>query len=290
MNNNTYPSEPTLSHQFSRRDALRLAGAAAVSLALPMISRADEPKKKIPIALELYSVRVQLPQDFTGVIEAIGKMGYEGVEFAGYCRWDRKPHELRKLLDDNGLKCCGTHTGLDTLEGDNLKKTIELHQILGNKFLICPNLSADSTDSWKAMADRFNKISANAKEAGMFVGYHSHAQDFKKYDGKTGWEIFFDNTVPDVIHQLDVGNTLDGGGDPIALIKKYAGRTKSTHLKEHGGAPDAPIGEGKVDWIPLLDTYESVGGTEWYIVEHETSSHPLITIRQCLENLHKMGR
>jgi sugar phosphate isomerase/epimerase len=278
--------------EFSRRDALKLAGAAAASLALPTMARADEPKKKkIPIGLELYSVRVQLPLDFTGVIEAVGKMGYEGVEFAGYCRWDTKPHELRKLLDDNGLKCCGTHTHLDTLEGDNLKKTIELHQILGNKFLICPNFSADSADAWKAMAEKFNKISAQTKEAGMFVGYHSHAQDFKKYDGQTGWEIFFDNTIHDVIHQLDVGNTMDGGGDPLALIKKYAGRTRSTHIKERGGAsPDTPIGEGKVDWKSLFEAYETVGGTEWYIVEHETSSHPLVTIKQCIDNLHKMGK
>jgi sugar phosphate isomerase/epimerase len=276
--------------QYSRREALRLAGAAVASLSLACGALGDEPRKKIPIALELYSVRVQLPLDFTGVIEAIGKMGYEGVEFAGYCRWDTKPHELRKLLDDNGLKCCGTHTALPTLEGDNLKRTIELHKILGNKFLICPNLSADSAAGWVELAKKFNDISARAKESGMLVGYHSHAQDFKQYDGKSAWEIFFDNTNADVVHQLDVGNTLAGGGDPVALIKKYAGRTKTTHLKEHGGAPDAPIGEGKVDWKTLLATYETYGGTEWYIVEHETSSHPLTTIRECLENLHKMGR
>ena len=101
-------------------------------------------------------------------------------------------------------------------------------------------------------AKKFNDISARAKESGMFVGYHSHASDFKKFDGKTAWEIFFDNTKPDVIHQLDTGNTLDGGGDPLALIKKYPGRTKTTHLKEHGGGRDAPIGEGKVDWKALL--------------------------------------
>ncbi len=85
-------------------------------------------------------MRNLIPKDFPGTIEAIGKMGYQGVEFAGYHGWDRKPKELRKLLDDNGLKCCGTHTHLPTLEGDNLKKTAELHEILGNKFLICPSL------------------------------------------------------------------------------------------------------------------------------------------------------
>ena len=56
------------------------------------------------------------------------------------------------------------------------------------------------------------------------------------------------------------------------------------------GARDAPIGQGKVDWKPLLETCESVGGTEWYIVEHETSSHPLKTIKECLDYLRSIGR
>jgi sugar phosphate isomerase/epimerase len=279
-----------MDNNYSRRSILGYAAVAAAGLAFPAVTRADEPKKKIPIALELYSVRKELAADFTGVITAVGKMGYEGVEFAGYDGWDRKPDELRKLLDDSGLKCCGTHTGLATLEGDNLKKTIELHKTLGNKFLICPNLSAKDAQGWLDLAKKFNDISARARESDMFVGYHSHAGDFKKFDGKTAWEIFFDNTNPDVVHQLDTGNTLDGGGDPLTLIRKYPGRTKTTHIKEHGGANGAPVGEGTIDWKTLLEAYETVGGTEWYIVEHETGNTALKSVKACLDNLHKMGR
>jgi sugar phosphate isomerase/epimerase len=275
----------------SRRDLLRYAALASAALAAPSMLRAEEAKKKIPIGLELYSVRTLIPKDFPGTIEAIGKMGYVGVEFAGYHGWDAKPKELRKLLDDNGLKCCGTHTALATLEGDNLKKTVELHQILGNKFLICPSLSAKDAAGWTDLAKKFNDIAAQLKEFGMFTGYHSHAGDFKKYDGKTSWEIFFDNTNAEVVHQLDTGNTLDGGGDPLALVKKYASRTKTTHIKEHGGPKkDAAVGEGTIDWKTLLDTYEAVGGTEWYIVEHETGTTPMQSVKTCLENLHKLGR
>jgi len=61
-------------------------------------------------------------------------MGYQGVEFAGY--YGLTAEQLRKLLDDNGIVCCGTHTGLDTLLGDNLEKTIEFNKTLGNKYLI----------------------------------------------------------------------------------------------------------------------------------------------------------
>ena len=275
--------------EHSRRDFLKLTAAAAA--ALPAISFAeDAPKKRIPIALELYSVRKELARDFVPVIEAVGKMGYVGVEFAGYYGWDKRPNELRKLLDDNNLKCCGTHTALPTLEGDELKKTADLHHTLGNKFLICPSLSARDAQDWLELARKFNDISQRAAEFGMLVGYHSHAGDFKKYDGKTAWEIFFDNTRPEVVHQIDIGNTLDGGGDPLAMIKRYPGRTKTTHIKEHGGPPGAAIGEGTNDWPALFEAYETVGGTEWYIVEHETGQNPLQSVKTCLENLHKMGR
>lgn len=274
--------------QQSRRDVLRLAAMAAAAVAIPL--RAEGAKKRIPIGLELYSVRNELKKDFVGTIEAVGKMGYEGVEFAGYYEWQTKPKELRKLLDDNGLTCCGTHTPLITLEGDNLKKTAELHDILGNKFLICPSLGAKDGEGWMTLAKKFNDIAAKAKELGKFVGYHSHAGDFKKFDGKTSWEIFFDNTNADVIHQLDTGNTLDGGGDPLALLKKYAGRTKTTHIKEHGGAPDAPVGEGKIEWKAYLNTYETIGGTEWYIIEHETGKVPLESVKASLENFRLIAR
>ena len=277
--------------QPTRRDFLRYSAAATAAVGLlPSITRAAD-TKKIPIGLELYSLRNQLPKDFVGVMTQVGKMGYDGVEFAStYYGWDKKPKDLRKLLDDNNLKCCGVHTALNTLQGDNLKRTIELHKTLGNKFLICPSMPGATAQAWLDNAKRFNDIAARAKEDGMFVGYHSHAGDFKKFDGKTTWEIFFDNTTPDVIHQIDIGNTMDGGGDPLAMIKKYPGRTKTTHVKEHGAGPEAAIGEGKVDWKAYLEAYTTVGGTEWYIVEHETGKQPLQSVKTCLDNLHKMGR
>ena len=276
----------------SRRDILRYASAAVAALAVPSFLKADEKKKKIPIGLELYSVRTLIPKDFPGTIEKIGKMGFEGVEFAGYHGWDSKPKELRKLLDDNGLKCCGTHTALKTLEGDELKKTAELHAVLGNKFLICPFMAVKDAAGWTEMAKKFNEIAAKAKELGMFVGYHAHAGDFKKFDGKSSWEIFYDNTDKEVIHQIDTGNTLDGGGDPLAMVKKYPGRTKTTHVKEHSkdaAKKIAAVGEGDIDWKTYFETCEAVGGTEWYVIEYE-HVNPMEASKRSIDFMRKMGR
>jgi sugar phosphate isomerase/epimerase len=275
----------------TRRQFLRTSAAVAAGAALaPSLSAFAQARKKTPIGVQLYSVRNELKTDFNGVIEKIGKMGFQGVEWASGLERTKRAKELRKLLDDNGLKTCGTHTALITLQGDNLKQTVEFHKILGNTFLICPMMSAKTAENWENLGKQFTEIAGRLKEYGMFTGYHAHATDFKtKFDGKTAWEIFFDNAGPDVIHQIDVGNTLDGGGDPLAMIKKYPGRTKTTHIKEHGGPKDAAVGEGEVDWKTMLEAYETVGGIEWYVVEYE-HENPLEKIKVSLDNLHKMGR
>jgi sugar phosphate isomerase/epimerase len=282
----------------SRRQFLKMAAAGAgFGVGLPhldRLSRAVEglgsPGKTIPVGVQLYSVREEAAKDLPKVLEAIGRMGYRGVEFAGYYGWDSKPKELRRLLEDNGLKCCGTHTDLETVTGDALKATAELHSILGNSYLIVPSLSVQDAQGWKEMALTFSEIAARARPLGMRVGYHAHAGDFKKFGELTSWEIFFDNTAADVIMQLDTGNCLAGGGDPVAVLKKYPGRSTTIHLKEFSRPEGAVIGQGLVAWKDVFALCETNGGTAWYIVEHETGDTPMESIKGCLEGLRKMGR
>jgi len=279
----------------SRRDVLRWgAGAAAVWATgiHPRAAKAKNPKKKIPIGVQLYSVRGDCARDLPGVLKAIGEMGYEGVEFAGY--YGRTAKQLRKLLDDHGLKCCGTHTHLGTITGDALKGTVEFNQTIGNKYLIVPGLPREnhaSADALKKTADFFTEVAEKVKPQGMRVGYHAHGGDFRKFDGQTGWDIIFSNAGPDVVMQLDIGNCIGGGGDPVAVLKKFPGRSATIHLKEHGGKPGAVIGEGDVKWDVIFELCETTGGTEWYIVEQERyAASPLETIKLCLQNLRKMGK
>ena len=282
--------------RFSRRDFLKVAavGAGAGLVRGGGIAaggaQLGPPRKRIPVGVQLYSVRQAAAKDFVATIEAIGKMGYKGVEFAGYYGWDAKPKELRRLLDTNGLRCCGTHTGLDTITGDSLKATAELHSILGNSFLIVPSLQAPDAQGWVELAKRFNEIAAKAKTLGMRIGYHAHAGDFRKIGDATPWEIFFDNTNADVIMQIDTGNCMSGGGDPVAMLKKYPGRSATVHLKEFGGPEAAVIGQGIVRWPEVFEVCETTGATSWYVVEHEVGADPMGNIRGCLEGLRKMGR
>ncbi len=286
----------------SRRSFFKI-GAAGLTAATVLAREAEAARvgkgkkeagrksKKIPIGLQLYSVREQCAKDLPGVLAAVAKMGYAGVEYAGYYGRDAK--ELRKLMDDNGLVCCGTHTALSTLLGDNLKGTVEFNKILGNKYLIVPSMPkerAASKETWLETAKLFNELAEKVKADGMLVGYHAHGGDFKKIGDETPWDIFFGATNKEVVMQLDIGNCLEGGGDPYAVLRKFPGRSTTIHLKEAGGPKTAVIGEGDVKWDEVFALCEK-GGTEWYIVEHERGGpDPLGDVRRCLENLRKMGK
>jgi sugar phosphate isomerase/epimerase len=247
--------------------------------------------KKISIGVQLYSVREDCKRDLPGTIAAIAKMGYMGVEFAGY--YDRKAAELRKMLDDNGLVCCGTHTAMDTLLGDNLSATIEFNKTLGNKFLVVPWLPENyraSRQAWLDTAKLFNELAEKVKPQGMRIGYHNHDVEFKPMDGELPWDTFCGNTSKDVIMQLDTGNALNGGADPLPFLYRYPERAVTVHLKEFSKKNDkALIGEGDINWKAFFALCKAVGGTEWYIVEQESYAYsPIDCIDRCLKNLRKM--
>ena len=247
---------------------------------------------RIPIALQLYSVREDCAKDLPRTLEAVAKMGYEGVEFAGYYGW--KAEDLKKLLDDLGLKVAGTHIGLNTLLGDEYERTVEFNKILGNKYLVVPGLPPErrsSKEAWIETAKLMDEIAAKLKEEGMKLGYHNHAVEFQPIDGEIPWDIFF-TTAKEVFMQLDIGNAMHGGADPIPYLRKYPGRSLTIHLKEYSSTnPKALIGEGEVNWKEVFELCETVGGTEWYIVEQESYAYPpLECVERCLKNLKAMGK
>lgn len=267
----------------SRRGFLATtASVAAVSVLGSGCAKEEERKSasmatgKIPIGVQVYSVRSVAEKDLAGTLTKIAKMGYQGVEFAGYYGHGAK--EIRKMLDDNGIVCCGTHTQYADLSDEKLAATLEFNKTLGNKYVIVPWLQGDEKnmkDSWLKYAERFNVLAEKLKPQGMMIGYHAHAHDLAPLDGTTSWDIFFSNTRKDVIMQIDTGNAMSGGGDPIACLKKYPGRAVTVHLKEYSTTnPKALLGEGDVKWIELFKLCRTIGGTKWYIIEEEKDAIP----------------
>jgi sugar phosphate isomerase/epimerase len=282
----------------SRREFLKQSAIAAVTAGVAshpsrILAAGAYGGKTIPIGLQLYSVRNECEKDLVSTITAVAKLGYKAVEFAGY--YNRDARTLRKLLDDVGLKCCGTHIGLETLQGENLPKTLEFNQTLGNNFLIVPGLAEKHTKTrtaWQETADLFNELATKVKPHGMRVGYHNHTIEFKALDGELPWDTFFGRTKKEVVMQFDTGNAMQGGGDATLYLKRYPGRAATVHVKPFSKAkPNALIGEDELPWKEIFRLCETVAATEWYIVEYESDAYPpLVSVEKCLQTLRQWGK
>jgi sugar phosphate isomerase/epimerase len=269
----------------TRRMFLSMAAAA------PLAGLATAKGKKIPVGLELYSVRDVLVKDLEGTVKAVAKMGYDGVEFySPYLAWTpEKAKEMRKLLDDLGIRCFSTHNGSDAFAPENVAKAIELNSILGSKLIVMASAGkVTGLDGWKAVAEKLNAGAEKFRAAGIRAGYHNHATEFKPLEGRRPIELIAASTSKDVTLQLDVGTCVEVGDDPVAWIQKNPGRIRSVHCKEYSPKPGEGykvlFGEGASPWKKIFAAAEKSGGVETYLIEQEGHALPSMeAVAKCLE-------
>ena len=131
---------------------------------------------RIPIAVQLYSVRHDLDADLRGTLRAVAEMDYEGVEFAGAPKHEAA--ELKRLLDEFGLVCCGWHTPFALVQEDQLEATIAFNQALENPNIIVPGIPEHlrrTRADWLKLAAFFDQLAAKLAVHGMRTGYHNHS-------------------------------------------------------------------------------------------------------------------
>lgn len=243
--------------------------------------------RKIPVGIQLYSLRDVMPRDVPGTLRKVAQMGYDGVEFAGY--YNLPGDELRKMLDDCGLICLGSHTGLAALEGDAFERTAALNKVLGTDRLIVP--SADLGDVPRAI-ERLNMVHNRAKKRGMRAGYHNHWKEFALLDGQTIFDRIFSETPADFLVQLDIGWAAHAGQDVPAILRKYNKRIETIHVKEFSRTnPAAAVGEGDINWREILRITETEMALQGYIVEQEKFAvGPLESAHVCINNMRALIR
>jgi len=279
----------TTFNSISRRSFLSLAGGASLALAA-------QKGKRIPVGLELYSVRDELTKDLIATVRGVAKMGYEVVEFySPYYQWTPEyAKEVRKLLDDLGIRCLSTHNGSNAFTPQGIDKAIELNKILGAKFIVMASAgNVQGLDGWKTVAERLTQSSEKLKSVGMFAGFHNHKSEFLSIDGKRPMDVLATGTPKEVTLQLDVGTCVEAGTDPVAWIKSNPGRITSIHCKDwsasDGKGYSVLFGEGDAPWLKIIEAAESTGGVEYYLIEQEGSRYPSMeTAELCLANWKKL--
>jgi sugar phosphate isomerase/epimerase len=273
----------------SRRTFVTAAGAAC-------FAKLGTAAKHIPIGLEMYSVRGELTKDPAGTVRAVAKMGYEVVEFfAPYLSWTvDQAKEMRKLMDDLGIRCSSTHNNQPSFTAEGLPKAAELNKILGSQYVVMASAGRVSDlDGWKKVADQLSDASEKLKPSGLRTGYHNHKPEFVAIEGKTPMQVLAANTPKEVMLQFDVGTCIEAGADPVAWINANPGRINSLHCKDWAPGADKGyrvlFGEGDSPWPKIFAAAESKGGVEYYLIEQEGSRFPeLETAEKCLANWKRM--
>ncbi len=248
----------------------------------------------LPVCLQGYTVRDDFAQDFYGTLKKVAGIGYVGVELAGI--YGKDAAELKTVLDDNALMVPGAHVGLAELS--SIEATIETYNTLGAKYLIVPFLPAEmrtSMDDYRKLAETLSGIGAAVSAAGMGFAYHNHDFEFETFGGDiTAFDLLFDSTDADVVKvELDAFWVKKAGLDPVTYLNKYAGRVPLLHVKDMTtDGKFAQVGEGITDFSPIFTAAESVGGTQYYIVEQDSTYDiaPLDAIATSFKNLQKMGK
>ena len=263
----------------------------AVSAMLPWALSARA-SASIPVGLELYSVRNELKKDPEATVRAVAQMGFQGVEFyAPYFEWTEiQTKQMRKLLDDLGIRCFSTHNDSSYLSKEKIGRARDMNLILGSKYVVMAwSDPKPSLDGWMEVAGSLNFAADQLEPSGLRAGYHNHQQEFIPVEHQRPIEILAKNTKPSIMLQLDVGTCLEAGADPVAWIRANPGRIRSLHLKDWSAEPEKGykvlFGEGTANWRNIFEAAESAGGVEYYLIEQEGSRLSEIdTARRCLQS------
>lgn len=254
--------------------------------------------KKFPVAVQLYSVRDNMAEDFEGTLRKVKELGYEGVEFAGL--FDKSADEVKSLVNEIGLTPISAHVPYDDMVKD-AEKVLSDYAKIGCRFVVIPYM----TEEYRPGAEKFDElienikiIGAKAKELGMTLLYHNHDFEFVKIGEEYGLDVLYSSVDADIFKtELDTCWVNVGGENPAEYILKYSDRSPVVHLKDfvingeqkgslykligideeeatdngEEGFAFRPVGYGCQDFKAILEASEKAGA-EWVVVEQDEAT------------------
>jgi sugar phosphate isomerase/epimerase len=143
---------------------------------------------------------------------------------------------------------------------------------------------------WKLWANRFNSAGETARQAGIWLAFHNEPNHQKPLLGEVPLEVFVRETDPKLVRiQLDVGNMLMGGGDPMAFLAKHSARCWSFHLKNvvADKSKDTELAKGTFDLRAFLAAVPELSKKPCF-VEQEGATDELAAAKANFEYLNKL--
>ena len=266
----------------SKSAALLVMGSVAGKYAFAATTGVAKSNKG-RIGIQLYSVKDELPKDFVGTLKKLSDIGYSSIEpygFNGDKFFDHTMKELSHIVKDMGMTISGTHTGSGILpvdtnskEWDFWKKCADSLSSGGAKWAVQAGFpGAKSIDDLKRIAEHFNRVGEVCKKGGIKFAYHNHHSEFGKIDGEVILDFIIKNTDSKLVSfQLDMGHTVNGGGDCLRYLRDFKGRIPLWHASDFDATSRnyTEVGKGSVPYVQMFELAKKVG-LEQLTVEQET--------------------
>ena len=233
-----------------------------------------------PIALQLYTVRDLLKDDFEGVVRRVAQIGYEGVETAGFPE-SVTPRQAASLFADLNLTVTSAHSPLPL--GEDKNQVLDSMGELGCRRLVSgylPPEEYDGLDKMKATCERLNEANAVAVANGLTIGLHNHWFEFQPSGGVYPYQVWLEYLDRDIFFELDIYWIHSAGLDPVSIIEQFGERAPLLHVKDgltssDTDAPMTALGEGTLNLSPMLEA--STAYADWFIVELDRCATDMMT-------------
>lgn len=265
----------------------------------------------LSIAVQVYSVRDFAERDFRRTLEEIKKMGYEGIEFAGF--YANNPEDVKKWCEELELTPISAHVPYYEILS-NPQGVLSTYANIGCKYVAIPYLTPEcrpGTDGFADVIKNAESFGRAAKALGMTLLYHNHDFEFEKIGDEYALDMLYRTVPADLLQtELDTCWVNVGGEDPANYIRKYSGRSPVVHLKDFVGgkaenmyeligiesekkAAEAvqfefrPVGYGRQNFPEIIKASKEAGA-EWVVVEQDVPSMGLTSmesIRKSIEYL-----
>lgn len=240
-----------------------------------------------PISLQLWSVHGETQRDFAATVAEVARIGYTGVELAGYGNLDAA--RAKAALNVAGLKVSGMHVGIARLRSD-LSGVIDDALLFGTRDVICPHWPEgqfNSAEACENIGEQLAVIGATLRAYGLRFSFHNHAVETTFFEGRTALDWMLGAAAPrDLYMEPDVYWLTVGGLRPEKFLRDYGARIPLVHIKD-----ETELGSGPVNFEPVFAAIDQIGSVEWLVVEQESYNHaPLTSVRLCFEKLKAWGR
>lgn len=248
---------------------------------------------RLPVALQLYTVRDQAQENLEQTLQAVSEIGYTAVELAGL--YGHSAQILRALLDRYQLSVASAHVSMPDIRA-NLDGLIDTYQALGSPAIVCaalPREERDSADGFRRAGEDLARAGQRCQERGILFGYHNHDFEFVHFGDELAMDLLLAASSPATVGlELDVYWASYSGNDPAAYLRSQAKRVLFIHVKDmtHDEARTfAEVGEGQIDFAPIFAAAAETSARAYIVEQDRCQQSPLQSIAVSLGHLREWG-